>query len=246
MKCGTCWHLAALGGGCGAGAARGPWRGSGSGPASQGCTRARPLGGPALLTVRGAWQTSRYHQVGFSPGRRGRRKRSSSWLGEEGAACALGSKKGLLGLAGTHAPTGPPVWGRGRGRVREWPPRSRAGPSGVASLPHPADSAGPAARTILGSAACRAVSGRPPSPSSLLLPFSQCLLLPLLIPGLWGLTRLGPSPLTGGPPCRGNWFRIGDQSESFPGRFLTRIIREELAFLFRFKVIRCEPSAVGA
>lgn len=130
MKCGTRWHLAALGGGCGAGAARGPWRGVGVGPASQGCRRARPLGGPALLTVRGAWQTSRYHQVGFSPGRRGRRKRSSSWLGEEGAACALGSKKGLLGLAGTHAPTGPPVWGRGRGRVSQ-----RALWSGVSATP---------------------------------------------------------------------------------------------------------------
>lgn len=164
MKCGTRWHLAALGGGCGAGAARGPWRGVGVGSCVPGLHEGETPGGPALLTVRGAWQTSRYHQVGFSPGRRGRRKRSSSWLGEEGAACALGSKKGLLGLAGTHAPTGPPVWGRGRGRVREWPPRSRAGPSGVASLPHPADSAGPAARTVLGSAACRVWATPPPRP----------------------------------------------------------------------------------
>lgn len=246
MKCGTCWHLAALGGGCGAGAARGPWRGVGVGSCVPGLHEGEtPGGGPALLTLRGAWQTSRYHQVGFSPGRRGRRKRSSSWLGEEGAACALGSKKGLLGLAGTHAPTGPPVWGRGRGRVREWPPRSRAGAlwSGVSATPCGLCWPSSQDRSGVCSVPCL---GDPPLPSSLLLPFSQCLLLPLLIPGLWGLTRLSPSPLTGGPPCRGNWFRIGDQSESFPGRFLTRIIREELAFLFKFEVIKCEPSAVGA
>lgn len=45
MKCGTCWHLAALGGGCGAGAARGPWRGVGVGSCVPGLHEGETPGG---------------------------------------------------------------------------------------------------------------------------------------------------------------------------------------------------------
>lgn len=45
MKCGTRWHLAALGGGCGAGAARGPWRGVGVGSCVPGLQEGETPGG---------------------------------------------------------------------------------------------------------------------------------------------------------------------------------------------------------
>lgn len=47
MKCGTHWHLAALGGGCGAGTARGPWRGVGVGSCVPGLQEGETPGGGA-------------------------------------------------------------------------------------------------------------------------------------------------------------------------------------------------------